>query len=227
MGRGAYTKWMAGSLRSQLGGLGLLVGAATFVVHVLLRSLATAGVEPEVFALRGSWIPINALGVLGAILVLLGLPGLYARIASATGLLGLLGVVSIAIAWLFFGVFLSLYSVLILPWLAQHAPELIAAGAPLPPGFMVAFAVGLLAWLAGAALLAVPLLRGKLEQPWVGYLLGISALWMVFGNLILAPRGPSGNLAINLLSSLGPVLLLAALAKLGASLWAERRSARR
>ena len=70
-------------------------------------------------------------------------------------------------------------------------------------------------------------LRGKLEQPWVGYLLGISALWMVFGNLILAPRGPSGNLAINLLSSLGPVLLLAALAKLGASLWAERRSARR
>lgn len=216
---------MTPSQRSSVGGLGLLIGAALFVVHVLLRSLVTAGVEPAVFALQGSWLPINALGVLGAILVLLCLPALYAGVAASTGLLGLIGVLCIAVAWLFFGVFLSLYSLLILPWLAQSAPALVAADAPLPPGFAIVFAIALLAWLAGAVLLAVPLLRSKLQQPWVGYLLAGSALWMVLGNLILAPSGPSENLAINLLSNLGLVLLLAALAKLGSSLWAERRSA--
>jgi hypothetical protein len=212
---------MTSSQLSRVSGLGLLVGAVAFVVHVVLRSLITAGLDPSSFAQQGLWVPINALGLIGAVLVLLGLPAMYAGVAAVTGRLGLAGVVLIAVAWMFFGVFLSLYAMLLLSWLAERAPALVAAAAPLPTGFVVAFIVGLVAWLAGTVLLAIPFMRGRLHPRWVGYVLLASGLWMVVGNLIIAPSGPATNLAINLLSNLGPVLLLVAIGYLGLRMWIE------
>jgi hypothetical protein len=90
-------------------------------------------------------VPINVLGFVGAMLVLMGLPAMYVRAAAPAGLLGVVGVVLIAVAWTFFGVFLSLYGALVLPWLADEAPALVAAGAPLPAAFIVTFGAGLLA----------------------------------------------------------------------------------
>jgi hypothetical protein len=177
--------------------------------------VVTAGVDPASFARAGFWVPINIVGVVGAALVLVGLPVLYAWIAGPTGLPGLIGVALLAAAWLFFGVFLSFYSVLVLPWLADEAPSLVAASAPLPVAFVVAFVVGLFAWLVGTVLLAVPFIRRRVDPRWVGYLLPLSAVWVVVGNLIIAPSGPAANLAVNLLSNLGPVLLLVGLGYLG------------
>lgn len=212
--------------RSQLyrvSGLGLWTGAIMFVVHVVLRSVMTAGVDPARFALQSFWAPLNALGLIGAVLVLLGLPAMYARMAAATGWLGLAGVVLIAVAWMFFGLFLSLYAMLVLPWLAERAPLLVAA--PQPVGFVVAFIVGLLAWFVGTILLAIPFVRGRLSPRWVGYVLLASGIWVVVGNLVIAPSGPAANLAINLLSNLGPVLLLVAIAQPGFRMWAEQAPA--
>ena len=216
---------MTSSRLYRISGLGLLIGAVAFVVHVVLRSLITAGVDPSTFAKQGLWVPINALGVMGAALVLLGLPAMYARVAGPTGLLGLVGVVLVAVAWMFFGVFLSLYSVLLLPWLADKAPSLVAASAPLPAGFVIAFIAGLVAWFVGAALLAIPFIRGRAQPRWVGYALPASALWVVVGDFIIAPSGPATNLAINLLSNLGPVLLLVAVGHLGSRMWSEHAPA--
>lgn len=69
------------------------------VIHLVLRSLVTAGVDPATVAQQGAWTPINGLGVAGAALVLLGLPVLYAKLADRT-----------------------LYSVLVAPWLAEASP---------------------------------------------------------------------------------------------------------
>ena len=176
---------MTSSQLSRINGLGLLIGAVVFVVHVVLRSLITAGLDPSTFAKEGLWVPINALGVLGAALVLLGLPALYAWMTSPTGLLGLVGVVLIAVAWMFFGLFLSLYSMLVLPWLADKAPSLVASSTPLPAGFVIAFIAGLVAWFVGSVLLAIPFIRGRMQPRWVGYVLPASALWMVVGDAIL------------------------------------------
>ncbi len=148
----------------RISGLGILIGAVAFVVHVVLRSLITAGLDPSIFAKQDLWVPINALGVVGAVLVLLGLPAMYARVAGPTGLVGLVGVVLIAVAWMFFGMFLSLYGVLVLPWLADKAPSLVAASAPLPVAFVIAFIVGLAAWFVGTVLLAIPFIRGRVQQ---------------------------------------------------------------
>jgi hypothetical protein len=212
---------MASSQLFRISGLALLVGAVTFIVHIVARSVITAGPDPATFAKDGLWVPINALGVMGAALVLLGLPAMYARMAGPTGLLGLVGVVLIALAWLFLGVFLSLYSVLVAPWLADQAPALVAAAAPIPAGFIMAFIVGLVAELVGSVLLAIPFIRGHVQPRWVGYVLPAAALLRVVGNVI-APSGPATNLAINLLSNLGPMLLLVALGYLGSRMWLEQ-----
>jgi hypothetical protein len=209
----------------RISGLGILIGAIAFVVHIVLRSLVTAGLDPSSFAKQGLWVPINVLGVVGAALVLLGLPVMYAKIAGPTGLLGLLGVVLIALAWMFFGVFLSLYSVLVAPWLADQAPSLVAASTPTPAGFIIAFIAGLVAEFVGSVLLAVPFIRGRVQPRWVGYVLPGAALLTVVGDLI-APNGPAANLAINLLSNMGPVLLMGALGYLGSRLWSEHAPAK-
>lgn len=217
---------MSGTRLFRIGGLLVFVGAVAFVLHVVLRSVLTAGVDPAVSAQAGLWVPVNALGALGAALVLLGLPAVYARMAGEGGLSGVVGFALIEVSWMFFGLFLSLYGALVLPWLADQAPRLVAASAPTPFGFAVAFALGLLAWLLGAVLLAVPFVRGPSRVRWVGYMLPASALWVLVGSFVIAPGGPASNLAINLLSNLGPVLLLIGLGYLGLRASAERAPAK-
>lgn len=121
---------MTTSQAYRISGLASLVGAITFPAHIVLRSVITAGLDPSASAQQGLWVPINVLGVLGAVLVLLGLPAIYARVAEKAGLAGFVGIALIALAWMFFGLFLSLYAVLVLPWLANGAPTLVAASAP-------------------------------------------------------------------------------------------------
>jgi hypothetical protein len=217
---------VSGTRLFRIGGLLVIIGAVAFVLHVVLRSVLSAGVGPAVSAQAGLWVPLNALGALGAALVLLGLPAVYARMAGEGRLPGVVGFALIEVSWMFFGLFLSLYGALVLPWLAEEAPRLVAASAPTPLGFVVAFAVGLLAWLFGAVLLAVPFVRGQARARWVGYLLPVSALWVLVGSYIVAPGGPASNLAVNLLSNLGPVLLLIGLGYLGFRAWAERSPAK-
>jgi len=206
-------------------GLALVVGAAAFIVHIVARSVITAGSDPATFAKADLWAPINILGVIGAALVLLGLPAMYARMAGPTGVLGLAGVVLIALAWMFFGVFLSLYSVLVAPWLADKAPSLAAASAPLPAAIIIAFVVGVVAEFVGSVLLAIPFIQGHVQPSWVGYMLPAAAFLRVAGNFI-APSGPATNLAINLLSNLGPMLLLVALGYLGSRMRLEHPASR-
>jgi hypothetical protein len=44
-------------------------------------------------------------------------------------------------------------------------------------------------------------------------------LWVVAGDLFIAPNGRAKNLGVNLLSNLGPVLLLVAVGALGLRMW--------
>src|SRR5829696_778995 len=199
---GSYPRrTLTGERLSGIGGLSVFVGAVGFVLHVVLRSVLTAGVDPLVSAQAGLWVPVNALGALGAALVLLGLPAVYVRMAPQGGLPGLVGFALIEVSWMFFGLFLSLYGALLLPWLVDQAPRLVADPSSVPLGFVVTFALGLLAWLVGAALLAVPFLRGRVRPRWVGYVLSAAAflgsVTSAFGRGRSAPRpGTSGRVPV-------------------------------
>ncbi|MDQ3792199.1 MAG: hypothetical protein M3341_06070, partial [Actinomycetota bacterium] len=133
---------MTGTRLSRIGGLLVFVGAVAFVLHVVLRSVLTAGVDPAVSAQAGLWVPVNALGALSAALVLVGLPAVYAPMAGRGGLPGLVGFALLEVSWTFFGLFLSLYGALVLPWLADQSPRLVAGSSPTPLGFLVAFVLG-------------------------------------------------------------------------------------
>ena len=76
---------------------------------------------------------------------------------------------------------------------------------PLPTAFVIAFGVGLLAWFLGAVLVGLPFVRQLAQPSWIGYVLAASGVLVVVGNLLIAPSGPASNLAINLLSNMGPV----------------------
>ncbi|CAN5505552.1 hypothetical protein BH18VER1_BH18VER1_14080 [soil metagenome] len=187
----------------------------------MLRSVitATAGGDTVVFAKAGVWVLNSALGAVGAALVLLGLPAIYATMSGRTGRVG---VMLIGLGWMFHGVFLSLYSGLVVPWLADQAPSLLAATASPPAGFIIAFIAGLVAELTGSVLLAIPFIRGRVQPRWVGYILFASVILTVVGDFIIAPTGPASNVAVNLVSNVGPVLLLVALGYLGFQTWGMR-----
>jgi hypothetical protein len=212
---------MTSSQLFRFSGISLVVGAIAYIVYIVARSAITSGTDPVTFYQEGLWVPINVLGVSGAMLVLLGLPALYAKLADPTGVLGFVGVVLIAVAWTFVGIFLSLFGALIAPWLAEQAPALVATSAPLPTGLILAFVVGVIAELAGTMLLAIPFLQRGGEPHWVGYALPAAALLTLIGDVI-APTGPASNFAINLVSNVGPVLLMVGFAALGSRLWSER-----
>jgi hypothetical protein len=212
------------SRRAGIGGMAVVAGALAYVLHIVVRSMLTAGVDPVTSAEAPLWVPVNALGAVGSALVMIGLPAVADRIAARVGRAGLTGLALIALSWIFFGPFLSLHGALVQPWLAAEAPRLLSDSSATPVGFVVAFALGLIAWLAGAVMLAIPLVKDRGEPRWIGYLLPASAFWFLVGSFVIAPDGPASNLALNLLSNLGPVLLLIALGSLGVRTWADARS---
>lgn len=204
---------------AKVAGFALASGAIAFDMYVVARSVLTAGLDPAVAARRIAWVPVSALGVAGATLVLIGLPALYPELEESAEWPALVGVALTAVGYLFFGFFLSLFGLLVQPWLAERAPSLIGAGATTPPAFLGAFAIGLGAQVIGAVLFAMPFVRGRRRPRWVGYVLIASALMAIIGDAI-APNGPASNLGINLLSNSGPLLLMIALGFLGGRLWA-------
>jgi hypothetical protein len=154
-------------------------------------------------------------------LVLLGLPAILPEMLHAGGRGSSIGLVLLTASWTFFAVFLSLYGLLVLPWLAEQASWLVAPGATLPFSFVLTFVLGLVSWISGAVLVAAPFVRRRANPAWIGYLILSSSVAVVVGNLVIAPNGPVSNLALNFLSNLGPVLFLAAVGYLGFRLWSD------
>lgn len=187
-------------------------------MYVVARSFLTAGLDAGVAAQRPAWVPVGALGVVGATLVLIGLPALYPELEESAGWPALVGLALTAVGFLFSGFFLSLFGVLVQPWLAERAPSLIGPGATTPAAFLGAFIIALGAQVIGAVLFAMPFVRGRRRPRWVGYVLIASALMTIVGDL-LAPNGPASNLGINLLSNSGPLLLMVAVGYLGGRIW--------
>ena len=215
-GSGAAPLPPTDSLFRLLSGFTLMAGAGIFVIHLLGRSVLTAaaGGNTAMFATASLWTATSGLGAIGAGLVILGLSGIFADLANSHDLRGLLGSVLIALAWMVLGLFLSLYSMIVLPWLAATLPAQIDGLNSNPP-MVVTFGVGLVAELAGTLLLGISLIRRRAGPAWIGYVLLASALMLVLGDLVIAPGGPATNVAVNLVSNMGPILLMVGLGALG------------
>lgn len=95
---------------------------------------------------------------------------------------------------MFHDLFVSLYSALVVPWLADQAPALVAAVAPLAARCIIAFIAERVAKFVGTVLLALPFFRGRVQPGWVGYVLLAWVLLAMVRDFLIVPNGPAAIL---------------------------------
>ena len=132
------------------------------------------------------------------------------------GTAGLVGAVLIAVTGMIFGVFFGLFSVLLQPYLAAQAPQLLSGDGP--PALFPFFILGTVLQVIGSILFALPMLRGRMLPRWPGYALVVSAIFAIVSFFLSGPGSPTTPLTI-LANLLPPALLIIALGWLGYLLW--------
>jgi len=159
---------MSSSTLYRLSGLALLLGAVLGGIGQILGNI--------LFSSDGSLQSTNPLGWglflvfnIGSLLLLAGMPGICVRQASRAGWPGFVG-----FALTFLGMFMltssSFTNLLIVPWLAQVAPQVIAHGDG-PPALFVFFLMGHLLFAVGGILLGIAMLRARILPGFAGLLL--------------------------------------------------------
>lgn len=206
----------------RMAGLALLVGAILDFVATLVNTLVFSGNDPTPYAGNPLFVPTNIVSVVATSLLLIGVPVLYLSRPEGWGVLGLIGFVLIFATGLMFGVFFSLLSALLVPYLVQHAPDTLKGNGP--PSFFPFFIIGTVCEVVGMVLLAVPMIRGYIAERWVGYVMLAGAVFGVVG-FFVGGSGPSNPL-IALVGNLSSLLLFVALGWLGYMLWNSRASLR-
>lgn len=196
-------------------GLVLVVGALLTVLMAIINALFYSNPNPTQLTMSPSWLIVNLLMAIGVTLILLSLPALYLRQAEATGWMGLAGYICIFLGGLILGVFTSLLSAVVAPYLAQHAPKLLADNGP--PALNAATMIGAILLGVGGLLFGYATLRARILPNGAAYLLIAGAI------LTLLTLLPLPGLAGMLLGQLSQVVFVLALAWLGYALWAEGR----
>jgi hypothetical protein len=203
----------------RLAGLALVVGAVLSFVGTVLNSLLFTGNDPTPYAGNALFVPVNILSAVGAGVLLLGVPALYLSRPEGWGVLGLIGLVLVFATGLMFGIFFSLLSALLLPYLVQQAPATVKGNGP--PSFFPFFILGTVFEVVGLLLMAVPIVRGFVAARWLGYVLLAAAVLGVVGFFLGGSNGPS-NALIALIGNLPGLLLFVVLGWLGYLLWMAR-----
>jgi hypothetical protein len=209
---------MSPSTTVRLAGVAMLVGAAIAFVTALYSALVFVGSDPMQHSGDSLFVPVNLIQFAAFFLVLLGLPVAFVAWQEKLGPLGLIGMSLVFLTGLMFGVFFSLFSVLVVPYIAQHAPSLIK-GDNGPPGFLPFFIAGTIAQIIGCVLLAIPILRGLAGRRWIGVALLLSAVTAVPGFLVGGPS--SSGVLVSLVQALNELFILVALMGIGYQLWSQ------
>jgi hypothetical protein len=200
----------------RLSGLSLLVGAAFSFITSLISSVAFIGNDPTPYAQNPLYTISNLVAAIGAVLILLGLPGMYVSMGERAGLVGLIGMLMIFIVACLFGIFFSMMSAVLIPYISSHAPSVVKGNGP--PALFPLFLVGAVLLVIGPILLAIPMIRGLVADRWVGYLFVAVAVTTVISFVVSGPNG-STNVLISLITSLSTFLLFFALGWLGYRMW--------
>jgi hypothetical protein len=209
---------MSARVTFRIAGIALIGGAVLSFVTSLLTSLLFSD-DPISYAGNPLFVPVNLLSVLGTALILFGVPLLYVSRPEGWGVLGLVGFALLFATGLIFGVFVSLFWALFLPYLVQHAPTVVQGtnGPPLLFPFLI---LGTIFEVIAAVLIAVPIIRGLVANRGIGYVLIAAAVMAVVGFFIGIGSGNSSpNPLLALVANLSNLLLFIALGWLGYLLW--------
>jgi hypothetical protein len=198
-------------------GLALLFGAVLGIVGNVLSSVLFPGNDPRQFQ-TSLFVIVTLVGLIGQMFLLMGLPGMAARQAPYAGPLGLVGFALTFLGGLLFTSF-SVIGLVIFPWLAQAAPNLLAGNGP-PPTVFVFFLIASILFGLGGLLLGIAVMRG-------GVLPRSAGLLLLVGAVLNAAAFPLNGLLSTVVSTVAFVLFSAGLGWIGYALASEGRLAAR
>lgn len=169
---------MSSSMLYRLSGGTLLVGGLLLLGSTLLSAFLYPG-EPTPQQVLSSFWPLMAfLFLAGTLLISLGLPGLYLRQTEHAGRLGFASFALLWLGMLLGGVGFGLVQVTLFPSLAQSAPKLLGAGAPVA-AFLFLVAIPALLLAVGSILLGIASMRARIFPRWAGMLLLVTGIMML------------------------------------------------
>ena len=124
------------------------------------------------------WLLLTLITLIGSLLFVIGLPGMYLRQAERAGSLGIIGFILLFFAILLQGATFSTVQVIILPFLAQKAPQFMG-GNSLPAGAFLLLLVSGLMQIIGAILLGIATMRAHVFPRWTGILLIVAGVGLL------------------------------------------------
>ena len=201
----------------RLSGLALVIGGVVDIVTSIGGGFFYG--QTTSYANQPLYIVTNLVGAAATILLLLGLPGVYASRAKGFGVLGLVGAILIFLTGCMLGLFFSLLSAIVSPYLATHAPSLANDTNNGPVGFFVLFIASSIFLVVGSVLLAIPLLRGRVSPRWPAFILLAGAVYGVASFFLT--NGPSNSLISSLIGAISPIFLFVAFVALGFQTWSH------
>ena len=161
----------------RLSGGTLIVGSLLIFLNSILGAILFPGhSSTHAQVLSAPWLLVTLLVLVGSLLFVIGLPSMYLRQAGRAGVLGLIGFILLFLAILLQGAAFSSVQIVILPFLAQKAPQLMAG---LPVSAFLLLLISGLMQMIGAILLGIATMRASVFPRWAGILLLASGILLV------------------------------------------------
>lgn len=171
----------------RLSGGTLIAGSLLILINTILIAVLFPGHSSTTQQLLSlPWLLVTLTVLIGSLLFVIGLPGMYLRQAGSAGTLGLVGFVLLFFGILLQGATFSTVQVILLPFLAQKAPQL-AGGHSMPLSAFLLLIVSGLLYIIGAILLGIATMRAHVFPRWTGVLILVSGI----GLLLTLPPLPT------------------------------------
>ena len=160
----------------RLSGGTLIVGSLCILIGTIMGAVLFPGhSSTQEQVLSFPWLFMTLIILVGALLFAIGLPGMYLRQAGRAGVLGLVGFILLFLAMLLQGTAFSAVQIVVLPFLAQKAPQLMG-GNSLPISAFLLLIISGLMQIVGDILLGIATMRARVFPRWMGILLLISGI---------------------------------------------------
>jgi hypothetical protein len=200
------------------GGLALIVGAVLGIIGEVVTNLVFPGNDPTATQ-NSTYVAFTAILLIGELLLLIGMPSIPARQATHATWLSPVGFALTLAGGIMFTGF-TIVTLVIFPWIAQAAPNLMSANAPPPSGMLTFFLSASILFGLGGLLLGIDVMRA-------GVLPRTAGLLLMIGAILNAANFPLQGLLGSIVGTVSFVLFAVALAWMGYAMYAERRLATR
>jgi hypothetical protein len=165
----------------------LIVGSLLILISSVVSAILYLGHNANPQQLVSStYLIVTLLNIIGSLLFVIGLPGMYLRQAGRAGVLGLISFILLFFGILLDGIVFANMQALILPWLAQKAPQL-TEGKSIPLSLILLLLISGFMEIIGSIVLGIATLRAHVFPRWAGIFLLIYGIAFLLNGSFPSP----------------------------------------